>query len=222
MVKLAQQKNITTNWSSYHNRKTAEKNGQVSTTEKYHTELVKLPQQKKNTAKTMVKLPHHKNSTDLILISVFYHMGARQRSTRPLAAPFYLICGQRYSPKSYISGKEKQIFCPQILISPFYHKETRYRFTGLLITLSYLICGPRYKKVHTFFSSNLAQKYHKISTKIAEFFFDFCILSHGGPIKINKIASRTVLTHLWTEVFPKIVYFWGWGEQVFFFSSTVI
>ena len=84
-------------------------------------------------------------------------------------------------PKIVYFGKKKDFFfCPQILISLFYHKQTQYILTGPLITLFYLICGPRYLKMHIFSSSNLAQKYHKISTKIA-FFFYFSILSHGGP-----------------------------------------
>ena len=38
-------------------------------------------------------------------------------------------------------------------------------------------------------------------------------------IKINETASRTVLSHLWTETFPKIVYFWGGGRGEFLSSN---
>lgn len=60
-VKLAQQKFSTMNWSSYHNRKTAEKMtsqhnrkisqriGQVATTGKQQKKMIKLPQQKNST-----------------------------------------------------------------------------------------------------------------------------------------------------------------------------
>ena len=107
----------------------------------------------------------------------------------------------------YFWKKQKQFFGPQILISLFYHKETRYRLTGPLITMFYLICGPRCKKMHIFFSSNLAQTYHKTTTKIADLFL-FLYSITWGPIKINKTPSRTVLSHLWTEIFPQTVYFW--------------
>ena len=48
---------------------------------------------------------------------------------------------------------------------------------------------------------------HKISTKIADYFY-FSILLHGGPIKTNKTASCTILSHLWPPIFPESCISW--------------
>ena len=66
------------------------------------------------------------------------------------------------------------------------------------------------KQMHIFFVKiypNIAYTCMFLKKKSSEFLsakFDLSILSHGGQIKTNKKAYRTVLSHLWTKIFPQI------------------
>ena len=59
------------------------------------------------------------------------------------------------------------------------------------------------KQLHKSFRQKNSRKNHNFFLSAN---FEFSIPSQGGHLKMNKTAYRTVLSLLWTKIFPKIGY----------------